>query len=204
MKRKILVVLAALAAMYAATASGTEPIEPVESDARQPSIEREPIAAPTATRVVTTEHEDTTPRPRVPASLAGTDPDGDVTVTISRSTLRFFDYYLTTLGELELDGVRALVAAEVERRTPDTASEVLALFDRYVTYLQDLRDVRASTIETYFELVLVLQQRHFGGDAQALFGADNALAARLLAIDPEHDARDRIGDRMHWMLGKQL
>jgi hypothetical protein len=182
-KRKILVVLAALAAVYAATASGTEPIE---VDAREPSIEHDVITVPTAPRSVIVEHDDATAHPRVPASLDGTEPDGDVSVTISRSTIRFFDYYLTTLGELDLDGVRALVEAEVERRTPDTATEVLALFDRYTTYLQDLRDVRAWSIESYYELALVLQERHFGGDARALFGADNALAARLLRIRRRH------------------
>ena len=128
-----------------------------------------------------TEHESATRSTSRADSLAGTDPDGDLTVTVSRGTIRLFDYYLTTLGETDLAGVRARVATEVERQVPDRATAVLALFDRYTTYLEDLQHVHASSFDSYFARTLALQQHHFGADAEILFGEDNALAARFLA-----------------------
>jgi lipase chaperone LimK len=116
-----------------------------------------------------------------PTSLSGTEPDGDISVTISPGTIRFFDYYLTTLGETDLAGVRALVATEAQRRSSDNARDVLALFDRYARYLGELDIIYAPTIDSYFAQIIALQQRHFGGDAETLFGADNAVAARLIA-----------------------
>ncbi len=121
------------------------------------------------------------PSPTVPGSLAGTEPDGDLSITVSRGTIRVFDYYLTTLGETDLSGVRALVNTEAERQSPSNATEVVALFDRYVHYLEEVRDLRAPTIDRYLADRRALQERYFGDDAEALFGEDNALAAGMVA-----------------------
>lgn len=107
----------------------------------------------------------------IPDSLAGTDPDGDLSIPVSRGTLRLFDYYLTTLGETDVAGVRALVTIAADRQGNTT--EVLALFDRYIEYLEDLRDTHAPTIERYFARAQTLQARYFGADAETLFGEEN-------------------------------
>ena len=170
-------VLGLIAAAYVVTAAGKEQSQDVahETEAR---VLHDTVML---WRPVETEHGSPNRTTSYPASLSGTDPDGDLTVTVSRRTIQLFDYYLTTLGETDLTGVRALVAAEVNRQSPDKATQVLALFDRYISYLEDVHDVHASTIDGYFAQTLALQQRHFGRDAELIFGEDNALAARLLA-----------------------
>lgn len=76
-------------------------------------------------------------------SLAGTSADGDWAVgadgrlTPSHTLRRRFDYYLTLVGEVPLDSLRALVAqqAAAELREP-ALSAVMALWDRYVALQQ--------------------------------------------------------------------
>lgn len=170
-------VLGLIAAAYVVPAAGKEQSQEVAHEAEARVADDKVVVW----QPVETEHASPNRTTSYPASLSGTDPDGDLAVTVSRRTIQLFDYYLTTLGETDLAGVRALVAAEVDRQSSDTATQVLALFDRYISYLEDLRDVHASTLDGYFAQTLALQQRHFGRDAELLFGEDNALAARLLA-----------------------
>lgn len=76
-------------------------------------------------------------------SLAGTSADGDWAVgadsrlTPSHTLRRRFDYYLTLVGEVPLDSLRALVVqqAAAELREP-ALSAVMALWDRYVALQQ--------------------------------------------------------------------
>ena len=76
-------------------------------------------------------------------SLAGTSADGDWSVgadgrlTPSHALRRRFDYYLTLVGEVPLDSLRALVLqqASAELREPALGA-VLALWDRYVALQQ--------------------------------------------------------------------
>lgn len=139
----------------------------------------------------------------MPPSLAGTSPDGilhvlDDTFIPTPGALRFFDYYLTTLGEggvTDLGAVRALVAGETRRRAPAQADAVLALFDRYVAYLDDVQhalELRRDLPLADMHAVTVTRQRaHFGDDADGLFGEENALAAQLLAASSSWKSRSR-------------
>ena len=76
-------------------------------------------------------------------SLAGTSADGDWSVgtdgrlTPSHALRRRFDYYLTLVGEVPLDSLRALVLQQAsdELREPALGA-VMALWDRYVALQQ--------------------------------------------------------------------
>lgn len=76
-------------------------------------------------------------------SLAGTSADGDWAVgadgrlTPSHTLRRRFDYYLTLIGEVPLDSLRALVLQQAsdELREPALGA-VMALWDRYVALQQ--------------------------------------------------------------------
>jgi hypothetical protein len=125
-----------------------------------------------------------------PASLAGTETDGaliseDGMFIPTPDAIRLFDYYLTTLGETDVVGVRRLVAADARRFAPERVDDVLELFDRYTAYLDDLEDslaVRPDLPIADLHAVTISRQRaHFGDDADILFGEDNALATQLLA-----------------------
>jgi lipase chaperone LimK len=99
--------------------------------------------------------------------------------------IRLFDYYLTTLGETDVDGVRTLVAGDARRYAPERVDDVLELFDRYIAYRDDLADALAVRpdipIADLLAVTLSRQRAHFGDDADILFGEDNALADQLLA-----------------------
>jgi hypothetical protein len=178
----IALVLGVMAVVYAVTVTGTSRSTSTSTSTSGLSDASRRTSAATALAGAPAPHVSTPASPAgTPASLDGTEPDGDLTVTVSRGTIRLFDYYLTTIGETDRAGVRALVAAEADRQSPDNTTEVLALFDRYTAYLDALHEVHASTIDDYFAQTLALQDRHFGPDAETLFGEDNASAARLLA-----------------------
>jgi len=129
-----------------------------------------------------------------PASLAGTDVDGQLDIDAegrfraSAAAVRMFDYFLATLGETDLAGIRALVRAEAARQLPGQEAAVLALFDRYLGYLERLQasaeHAGASTGATpraQLERVVALQQTSFGVElAASLFGDDDAVAFATL------------------------
>jgi len=122
----------------------------------------------------------------------------DDTFIATPGALRFFDYFLTTVGEgglVDLGTVRALVADEVRRRHPERVEAVLALFDRYVAYLDDVQhalEVRRDLPLADVHAVTVTRQRaHFGDDADVLFAEENALAVQLLASSASWQARSR-------------
>jgi lipase chaperone LimK len=141
-----------------------------------------------------------------PASLAGTDVDGELVVDArgrfvpTRGAIRMFDHFLSTLGETDLAGVRELVGREAERRAPEAADEVLALFDRYVAYLASLEAMPPrGSIRDHLDDVIELQRRRFGAEtAERLFGVDDAIAIAVLEGDerglPDHlrAARERM------------
>jgi lipase chaperone LimK len=155
----------------------------VEAQPIRPAI---PEAAATAPRVL-------------PASLRGTDVDGDLLLdadghlVATAGAIRMFDYFLTTLGEVDLAAVRRMVADEAARRVPGRQDEVLALFDRYVAYLQESEAVarRAAPPDGAGDPVALardqlgrleeLQRQRFGADdATRMFGDENALSRAIL------------------------
>ena len=130
--------------------------------------------------------------PALPASLAGTDVDGslgldgDGRFQPDAAAIRLFDHFLSALGEASLAQVRELVRAEAAGRVPGEEAAVLALFDRYVAYLDDARAAAThappgATPRSYLAEVVRLQQTRFGEPlAGRLFGDDNALALAIL------------------------
>jgi lipase chaperone LimK len=128
--------------------------------------------------------------PALPASLAGTDVDGslglgsDGRFRPDAGSIRLFDYFLSSLGEVSLAQVRDLVRREAASRAPGEDAAVLDLFDRYVAYLGEAQAAAAratATPRSFLEEVVRLQQSRFGEPlAGQLFGDDNALALAIL------------------------
>ncbi|MFK2903192.1 hypothetical protein ISP17_04395 [Dyella ginsengisoli] len=121
-------------------------------------------------------------------SLRGTAVDGGVTtgfagrVEPDPALRRLFDYYLSLLGETDLEGVRQLLREDLQRRPLDAGQQaaVMELFGRYVAYQQARTALAAPG----------------GGDLAARLAQDRALRARLLgpalaqAFYPTADADD--------------
>jgi lipase chaperone LimK len=129
----------------------------------------------------------TTIQPR-PPSLAGSAVDGELGVDRdgrfrpTAGAIRLFDYFLATLGETDVAGVRVLVAGEARRRLPGQEADVLALFDAYVAYLGALSDeVQALAPREALERVVAIQEARFGAEqAATLFGEATQLALVIL------------------------
>lgn len=77
-------------------------------------------------------------------SLRGTQADGDITIGFAGrvqpdlAMRRLFDYYLSLLGETDLDGIRRLLGDDLQRRrlAADQQTVVMRAFDRYLRYQQ--------------------------------------------------------------------
>ncbi len=121
-------------------------------------------------------------------SLRGTTVDGGVTIGFAgrvdpdAALRRLFDYYLSLLGETDLDGIRQLLREDLQQRPLDAGQQaaVMALFARYVAYQQARTALAAPG----------------GGDLAARLAQDRALRERLLgpalaqALYPTDDADD--------------
>lgn len=121
-------------------------------------------------------------------SLRGTAVDGGVTIGFAGRVApdpalrRLFDYYLSLLGETDLDGIRQLLREDLQRRPLDAGQQaaVMELFARYVAY-QQARTALATTGR---------------GDLATRLAQDRALRERLLgtaltqAFYPTADADD--------------
>lgn len=121
-------------------------------------------------------------------SLRGTAVDGEVTIGFAGrvapdpSLRRLFDYYLSLLGETDLDGIRQLLREDLQRRPLDASqqAEVMELFARYVAYQQARTALAAPG----------------SGDLATRLAQDRALRGRLLgpalaqAFYPTADADD--------------
>jgi lipase chaperone LimK len=145
------------------------------------SARRPPIVLPAASVAAAA--------PSLPPSLRGAALDGAITVAGGRVVLdadlrRLFDHVLTAAGEVADAELRELVAAEARRRVPGHERALLAAYDRYLGYLgaaQDaVADSRGGPPRAHLAQVTALQGEHFGADAAAMFGADNALALASL------------------------
>lgn len=105
-------------------------------------------------------------------SLRGTQADGDITVGFAGrvqpdlAMRRLFDYYLSLLGETDLDGIRLLLGDDLRRRqlASDQVAVVMRAFERYVRY-QQARTALAAPGST---------------DLAARLAADRRLRDRLL------------------------
>jgi lipase chaperone LimK len=129
--------------------------------------------------------------PRLPNSLQGSMPDGEVTlgadgrVQPSLGLRRLFDYFLSSIGELDLKAIRAQLIAYVRTlHGPIAAHEVGAWFDRYVDYQQALAAAEptlAGALEERLAFARQLRRRFFdGASAEIFFGEEEAYAEYTL------------------------
>jgi lipase chaperone LimK len=133
--------------------------------------------------------------PPLPASLEGTDVDGDLRVDADGrfvpgpEALVLFDYFLSATGEEPGEAIRARIVDEIRRRLPPgAAAEAEALLERHLDYraagaelFADPELARAD-VERRFQLIRELRRESFGADvAAALFAEEE----RTVAIDLE-------------------
>jgi lipase chaperone LimK len=148
------------------------------------------------------------PRPAaLPASLEGTDPDGDLRadaaghLVIDRELRRLFDYFLAASGEEPIATMRARIIAVLRARLPALAAdEAIDILDRYLAYREAARQLVAPASEAAgLAQVHDLRAAHLPPAVVAAFFADEdaairaALARREVLADPAltPDERDR-------------
>lgn len=144
----------------------------------------------------------------LPASLAGTEPDGGLArdaqgrFVPTRDALDLFDYYLAASGEESPERIRARIEAAIGARLADPAPAV-DLLDRYLAYREAVRalfeDEGAAELplERRLQRVRELRRAHFGAElSSVLFGDEEARwrvdVERLRVLrDPALDAEAR-------------
>lgn len=136
-------------------------------------------------------------------SLRGTAVDGGVTIGFAgrvepdRALRRLFDYYLSLLGETDLNGIRQLLREDLQHRPLDAGQQtaVMALFERYVAYQQArtaLAGPEAGDLSSRLARDRALRQRLLGPAlAQAFYPTADADDARLLRQLAYADTPDR-------------
>lgn len=126
-----------------------------------------------------------------PASLQGSTPDGEVSLDAQGHLVptlglrRLFDYFLSTIGELDLPAIRALLLDHVlGLHGGEVAAEVARLFDRYVDYqraLSDSESLLPRDLDARLDFAQQLRRRHFdAATADAFFGEEEAYAEYTL------------------------
>lgn len=149
------------------------------------------------------------PVPSLPGSLQGTDVDGELHVDAQgafvpdAAALRFFEYFLAALGERDEASLRALIAAEIEKRLPASArASALTFLDTYLHYRQEAGDLgRISKdpddLHAAVDTLYALRRDIFGEKlADTLFAEEeavrtHALERRLLLADTSLDESER-------------
>lgn len=145
--------------------------------------------------------------PLTSGSLRGTEVDGEVRFAADGSVIadaglrRLFDYFLSTMGETDLAGVRALLRSHLQSRLdPAQTERVLAAFERYVAYQRALMDAPgAQSTDPAVRLAEARRlRRSLLGEAMAegFFAEEEALAElslkrRDIAADPALSAERR-------------
>lgn len=146
--------------------------------------------------------------PDLPASLQGTQMDGAIELdgmgrlVRSISLRRLFDYWLTTLGEQDLNSIRTQIASLAESAGGAVlAAEVVALFDDYVAYLQAAESIVPSSMQhddliAAHEALFDLRRQFLGHWADAFFGVEEAamveqITQMQIRQDPDLDPETR-------------
>jgi lipase chaperone LimK len=124
--------------------------------------------------------------PALPASLAGTEPDGALVLDAdgrfvpTRDALDLFDYFLSASGEEPDARIRARIEAAIRARLDDPLP-ALALLDQYLAYRAEVRalfeDAFTATLplERRLQRIRELRRAHFGAElAEALFADEEA------------------------------
>ncbi|MCC6592499.1 MAG: hypothetical protein IT479_04425 [Xanthomonadales bacterium] len=156
-------------------------------------------AAPAAALVAT---------PALPPSLQGSEGDGGVTLDADGRLLpdlalrRLFDHYLSSIGELDIEQIRALLAARLDAITSaEGKRQALETFERYLRYLREIDAVSAQLsalpLRERLQRLTDLRRQLLGTDmAQAFFADEEAyqrytLDRQDLAADTQLDASAR-------------
>jgi len=129
-----------------------------------------------------------------PDSLAGTTPDGALTVdgdghfVINAEVRAFFDYFLTTSGELSAHDLRALIVAAIEANLPPAAAaEAVQTLDAYLGYRRAARRLAAGDgvpedLGARLEALRRVRHETLGAElADRFFGLEEAMVAADLA-----------------------
>lgn len=130
---------------------------------------------------------------QLPASLTGTEVDGEILIDenrnlhVTRGLRDLFDYFLATVGEESLATIIQRVKAYIQHRTPEPAqSQAVALFDQYIAYRAALRSIPEAGGKPANQIDLEaiaqqkaaerrLRQQFFDSKTiQAFFGDDDA------------------------------
>lgn len=136
----------------------------------------------------------TTPNEQdLPASLAGSETDGAVELdaqgqlSYTKSLRHLFDQVLSTVGELDLTQIRALLIQRLDAlTTPDGKRQALAAFERYLRYLQSVDAAAASLsalpLDERLDALVALRRQLLGETmADAFFADDEAYQRYTLA-----------------------
>ncbi|MFP1678812.1 lipase secretion chaperone [Alloalcanivorax sp. C16-2] len=144
-----------------------------------------------------------------PASWRGTEPDGALRVDdngdliVTEEVRRRFDYFLSALGEEDLNVLRARVAAHLDAALPPAAArQAWDLFERYTGYRAALRgldspDNNTAALRRGLEERRALRRRWFDAEArEAFFGFRDrydsfALDRRAILEDPALSAEEK-------------
>jgi len=173
---------------------------------------RAPAAAPrpnvaTAARTpeITAPYPEVTPPEAVPASLEGTEADGEIEadaaghLVIDLELRRLFDHFLAASGEEPIATMRARIIAVLRQRLPATAAaEALEILDRYLGYRDAARRlVVPASAAAGLDQVHDLRAAWFSPAVAKAFFADEeaaiyaALARRDVVADPALAPADR-------------
>ena len=144
-----------------------------------------------------------------PASWRGTEPDGALQLDdngdliVSEAVRRRFDYFLSALGEEDLNVLRARVAAHLKASLPpEAARQAWDLFERYTGYRAALRELDnpgndPADLRRSLEERRALRRRWFDTEArEAFFGFRDrydsfALDRRDILKDPTLSAQEK-------------
>lgn len=131
----------------------------------------------------------------LPGSLSGTEVDGGVRVDADGNLILepavrdLFEYYLATLGEASLDGIRVRVAHYLNNHLPPRAArQGWALFNRYLDYREQLGDIPdpglradADTMKAAIRARHRLRREILGQEtADAFFAMDEAYDSYMM------------------------
>jgi lipase chaperone LimK len=128
----------------------------------------------------------------VAASLAGSDPDGEIhfapdgRLVIDRALRHRFDYLLSAIGEQSLEQLRqSLLASLTGRFSRDQVEQVMAEFDLYAAYLRAVDELfpdRPASLHEQMTALAELQADLLGDQrTEAWFGEENRYIERTLA-----------------------
>jgi len=120
----------------------------------------------------------------LPSSLQDTEFDGGVLtdlegqVILDQNLRRLFDYLLSSVGELNLDQIHALLKEHLVQQLSFTqAQQVLDLFQRYVQYLDAVGQMTGSDLLARHESIKILRRNFFDENlSEAFFGIDEQYA----------------------------